>query len=155
MITFPNKFDNAQADTRILDKLTTESEISGLLNLALAGLKRLMNTHHYSREPSPDEIAERYQKASDSIFAFVDDICESSPTHWISKANLYEAFVKYCDAQNLSRLGKEAFGRKLKDASNVHVKSRQRRVDGVITWGWEGIQVIKKQEQEQDIDMEV
>jgi len=153
MINFPNKFEEDKADIEILDKLITERELSGLFNIALKGLKRLLNRHRYSYEPSPDEIAEKYRKSADVTYAFIEDVCESNPDTWISKDDLYDAFTSYCSKQNLAHLGKEAFGRKLKDASNVHVKSRQRRVDGVITWGWEGIQVIKKQEQ--DIDMEV
>ncbi len=153
MINLPNKFEGDKADTQILDKLTTTSELSGLLNVALQGLERLLSTHHYSYEPSPDETAERYRKASDSVFSFVEDECESATDAWISKSALHETFTEYCDKHNLSRLGKEAFGRALKDTTNVKVESRKRRIDGVITWGWEGIRLAGKEESE--IDMEV
>lgn len=153
MINLPNKFEGNKADRKILDKLITKGEISGLLNVALDGLKRLLNQHHYSYEPSPDEVAEKYRKSSDAIFAFVDDECESASDAWISKVILHDAFLDYCDKNNLSRLGKEAFGRMLKDTPNAHVESRKRRIDGVITWGWEGIRLA--QEKEPEIDMEV
>jgi putative DNA primase/helicase len=42
MIDFPNKFEGIQADKQILQKLATESELSGLFNVALQGLKRLL-----------------------------------------------------------------------------------------------------------------
>ncbi|GAI75240.1 unnamed protein product, partial [marine sediment metagenome] len=67
MINLPHKFEADKADTEILDKLTTEDELSGLLNVALRSLKRLLQQHRYSYEPSPDEIAARYRKASDSV----------------------------------------------------------------------------------------
>ena len=153
MINFPNKFDGDKADTGILDKLTTKKELSGLLNVAQVGLKRLLQHHRYSYEPSPDEIAERYRKSADSTFAFVEDKCRSAPDAWISKAALHNAFTEYCDKENLSRIGKEAFGRALKDTTNARVESRKRRIDGVITWGWEGIQLAE--EEEPNIDMEV
>ena len=152
MIGFPNKFEGDKADIKILDKLTTPVELSGLLNLALDGLKRLLKNHHYSYEPTPDEVAEKYRKSSDEIFAFVEDECESADDAWVSKAALYDAFINYCDQNNLLRLGKEAFGRGLKNTPNAHAKSQRRRIDGVITWGWEGIQLIKE---EPEIDMEV
>jgi len=154
MINLPNKFEDDKADTEILDKLINKSELSGLLNIALQGLKRLLSRHRYSYESSPNEIAERYRKSADVTFAFVEDICERDPDGWISKDDLYETFTNYCRNHNLSPLGKEAFGRALKNASNVHVKSRQRRIEGTVTWGWEGIQLIEKGE-EQEIDMEV
>lgn len=153
MINLPNKFEGDKADRKILDKLTTKSELSGLFNVALDGLKRLLNQHHYSYEPSPDEVAEKYRKSSDAIFAFVDDECESASDAWISKTILHDAFLDYCDKNNLSRLGKEAFGRMLKDTPNAHVESRKRRIGGVMTWGWEGIRLAG--EKEPEIDMEV
>jgi P4 family phage/plasmid primase-like protien len=153
MINFPNKFEGDQADIAILDRLTSESETSGLLNIALKGLKRLLSRHRYSYQPSPDEVAEKYRKSANVTFAFVEDMCEPDPNTWISKDNLYDAFANYCKKQNFSPLGKESFGRSLKNVNNAHVKSRQRRVDGVTTWGWEGIRLI--QATEEDIDMEV
>lgn len=153
MINLPNKFEGGKADRKILDKLTTKRELSGLLNVALDGLKRLLNQHHYSYEPSPDEVAERYRKSSDETFAFVEDECETAPDAWVSKTVLYAAFINYCDQNNLSHLGKEAFGRMLKNTPNAHVESRKRRIDGAITWGWEGIKLTE--EKEPEIDMEV
>jgi len=153
MINFSNKFDGDKADVAILDKLTNESELSGLLNIALKGLKRLLNRHRYSYEPSPDEVAEKYRKSANVTFAFIENMCEPDADAWISKDDLYDAFANYCNKQNLSPLGKESFGRTLKDVNNAHVKSRQRRVDGVKAWGWEGIRLTETKEQ--DIDMEV
>lgn len=153
MINCPNKFEGDNADTEILNKLTTKSELTGLLNIALQALKRLINKHHYSHELSPDEVAERYRKSSGTVFAFVEDECESAADAWIPKSVLYTAFIKYCDNHNLSRLGNIAFGRVLKNTTNAHVESQQRRVDGQITWGWKGIRLVE--EENPEIDMEV
>ncbi len=153
MIDFPNKFEGPEADTEVLYKLTTKDEISGLLNIALLGLKKLFDKHHYSHEPAPEEVAERYQKSSGAVFAFIEDKCETSPNAWISKSAFYDGFIEYCDKQNIPRIGKEAFGRQLKNAKNAHTESRQRRIDGQPIWGWEGIQLLK--EEEPEIDMEV
>ena len=153
MINFSNKFNGSTADIAILDKLTNESELSGLLNIALKGLKRLLNRHRYSYEQSPDEVAEKYRKSANVTFAFIENMCEPAADAWISKDELYDAFANYCNKHDLSPLGKESFGRTLKDVNNAHVKSRQRRVDGVKAWGWEGIRLTEAKEQ--DIDMEV
>ncbi|GAI60708.1 unnamed protein product [marine sediment metagenome] len=153
MINLPHKFEADKADTEILDKLTTENELSGLLNVALRSLKRLLHQHRYSYEPSADEIAARYRKASDSVFSFIEDKCESVSDAWISKSALHEVFTEYCDKNNLSQLGKEAFGRALKDTTNIHIESRRRRIDGVITWGWEGIQLTEEEELEIDVEV--
>lgn len=156
MLDFPNKFEGDKADKKILDKLTTKEELSGFLNIALQGLKRLLPRMEYSYKPTPDEVAERYQRSSDSVFAFVEDKCKSGPDFWVSKSDLYDAFVTYCDEQKLSRLGKEAFGRRLKNTTSVHVKASQRRIKGEQTWGWDGVGLLEEREGiEEDIDMEV
>ena len=151
MIDFPNKFEGIQADKQILQKLATESELSGLFNVALQGLKRLLSQQGYSYRPSPDEIATRYLKAADPIYAFVEDKCEASSLAWISKDQLYDAFLSYCDEQNIPRIGKESFGRAIKNATNVHVANQRRRIEGEEVYGWRGIQL----KEEQEIDMEV
>jgi P4 family phage/plasmid primase-like protien len=147
-INLPNKFQGGKADKQLLRKLTPKSELSGLLNIALRGLKRLLSQSEFSYELTPDEIAEWHQKASDSIYAFVEDICEANSAAWISKDALYEAFLKYCDKQNIPRIGKESFGRALKNAKNVHVMSQRSGPRGVQVHGWGGIKL-------KGIDMEV
>lgn len=139
IIDFPNKFEGPQADTRILEKLTTKEELGGLLNVALQGLKRLLSQHSYSYQPTPDEVATRYLKAADSVYAFVEDVCEVDSDAWISKEGLYDAFCAYCRAGNIPLKGKGGFGRALKDATNVHITERKHRIEGEETRGWGGI----------------
>jgi len=141
IIDFPNKFEGSQADTGILGKLTTEEELAGLLNVALQGLKRLLSQHSYSYQPSPDEVATKYLKAADPVYAFIEDVCEVDPDAWVSKDDLYDAFCTYCRGENISAKGKEAFGRALKNVTNVHVTERKRRIEGKEIRGWGGINV--------------
>jgi len=152
-INFPNKFEGGKADKRLIQKLTQKSELSGLLNIALQGLERLLNKQGYSYEASPDEIAEWHQRASDPLYAFIEDVCETSDLAWISKDELYDAFIDYCDKQNIPRIGKESFGRALKNAKNVHATFQRRGPRGAQTTGWTGIQL--REQGEKEIDMEV
>ena len=151
-INFPNKFEGSRADKRLLQKLTKKEELKGLLNIALQGLKRLVNLQGYSHELSPDEIAEWHLKASDPIYAFVEDMCETDKEAWISKDDLYGAFLDFCDKQNIPRIGKESFGRALKNAKNVNVTSQKTGPRGAQVHGWKGVRL---KEIEKEIDMEV
>ncbi|MFH0768344.1 MAG: phage/plasmid primase, P4 family [Chloroflexota bacterium] len=148
-INFPNKFEGAKADKRLLQKLTKKEELSGLLNMALGGLERLLNLQSYSHELSPDEIAEWHQRVSDPIYAFVEDVCEINADAWISKDDLYDAFVGYCNKQNVPKIGIESFGRTLKNAKNVHVIFKRQGPRGAQKTGWKGIQ-LKGEEKEED-----
>lgn len=158
-VNFPNKFEGSQADKRLLQKLIKKEELSGLLNIALQGLKRLLNQQEYSHELSPDEIAEWHQRMSDPIYAFVEDSCEPDPEAWTAKDELYDIFIKYCEKQNIPRIGKESFGRALKDAKNVHVIFQRRGPRGAQETGWKGIRPAEKEkeekEKEEKIDMNI
>ncbi|MBA7689591.1 hypothetical protein ES703_98099 [subsurface metagenome] len=151
-INLPNKFDGRKADKRLLRKLIKKEELSGLLNIALKGLGRLLDLQGYSHELSPDEIAEWHLKASNPIYAFVEDICESDKEAWTPKNDIYEAFLVYCDNQNIPHIGKESFGRGLKNAKNVNVMSQRAGPRGAQIHGWSGVRL---KEMEKEIDMEV
>ncbi|GAI98559.1 unnamed protein product, partial [marine sediment metagenome] len=151
-INFPNKFEGRKADKRLLRKLTKKSELSGLLNIALQGLERLLNKQEYSYELSPEEIAEWHLRLSDPLYAFAEDVCEADSEAWISKDELYGAFINYCDEKNIPRIGKESFGRALRNAKNANVTSQKRGPRGAQIQGWARIQLKKLEE---DIDMEV
>lgn len=143
LVNFPNKFIGDKCDKLILAKITSQEELSGLLNLALQGLNRLFRNGDFSYTPDPDQVAEIYRKQSDPIYAFIDEMCESNPAGWESKEDLYKAFVAYCDNEHISKLGKESFGRQLKNVPNVHVIACQHTIDDERVWGWKGVKIKK------------
>jgi len=150
-LNLPNKFEGRQADKRLLLKLINKEELSGLLNIALGRLERLLNLQSYSHELSPDEVAEWHQRISDPIFAFVEDRCEPNSEAWLAKDELYKAFIDYCVKKNIPRIGFETFGRELKNSKSIHVTFQRRGARGAQKTGWLGIQLKK----EEEIDMEV
>ena len=125
----------------LLGKLTSEGELSGLLNIALQGLARLQGNGKFSYAACPSEVAETYLKASDPIYGFIEDKCVADPVVWTSKDELYEEFIQYCRSQNIPMIGKESFGRALKNATNIQVKSQRILLDGERVTGWRGIEL--------------
>ena len=70
IITFPNQYLN-NPDRKLLSKLTTDNELSGLLNYALIGLKRLLEKGDFSNPSSTEEVREEYIRKSDSVGSFI------------------------------------------------------------------------------------
>jgi len=89
IIVFPNVFTGEDADPQILDKLTTEEELSGLLNLALTGLKRLLKNGVFSHSKTTEEIKEDYIRKSSPIAAFAMDCLETDSDAFIVKKELF------------------------------------------------------------------
>lgn len=94
IINFPNKFEGENANTNLLNELTTPEELSGFLKLALKGLKRLLENESFSYELTTDQIRDYYLLKSDSIYAFIRSCVEVDANAAVQKELFYNA---YCD----------------------------------------------------------
>ena len=141
IIDFPNTFPDDTADKHLLDKLTTEAELSGLLNLALKRLQGLLTNGGFSYDKTVDDIAERYTILSSPILSFVDDQCELDSNATIDKQILYDAFVQYCQDGKIPPISKESFGRNLKNSPSLHIGTTRSSSDGHRAYCWHGIKI--------------
>ena len=114
IFNFPNSFEENKKDTKknILDKLTTEEELSGLLNWAIEGLKRLLKNQQFTINKSTGEIREEYIRQSDSIGAFILDMIVECPGQHIVKRVLYESYVDYCRKRAYDMVAENTFHRR-------------------------------------------
>ncbi len=71
ILEFLNTFDGKKADKHLLEKLTRPEELSGLLNYALVGLKRLLEQADFSVNETVEQMRKQYIKRSDSVKAFI------------------------------------------------------------------------------------
>ena len=136
LIDFPNKFTEDKADKNLLSKLTTESELSGLLNLALAYLSTLKGDGHFAYHKSIEEVRRDYLLKTDPAIIFVKERCIEVSDNWISKEDMYQYFVIFCKDMNRPAPGKNAFGSRLKSYDVVSEKQE--------AWGehgWVGLKL--------------
>lgn len=109
IVNFPHQFTGDRADKRLLEKLTTPGELSGFLNLALAGLRRLLKQGDFSNAKTIEETREEYKRKASPVYAFVSDCCEVDSTAWVSKDDLYASFLEYCRVKKIPALSRETF----------------------------------------------
>jgi len=113
IVVFPNTFTSDKADPQILDKITTPEELSGLLNLALAALKRLLERGRFSYSKTTEEIRADYTRKSSPIGAFVMDCLNVDPDAFIPKQDLYNVFAEYCRVRKIPCVTKDTFFKNL------------------------------------------
>jgi phage/plasmid-associated DNA primase len=96
-------FLGPEADIHLLDKLTTPEELSGLLNYALEGLKRLLTQGRFSSSNTIEQTRLQYIRTSDSCMAFIEETTEIDiePDAYIADDVLYAAYVTYCRTNRL------------------------------------------------------
>ncbi len=83
-------------DDKILDKITTPEELSGLLNNFLDGLDRLNKNKRFSSSRGTDEIKNTWIRKANSFVAFCMDMIEEDYDSRISKKNLRKEYSRYC-----------------------------------------------------------
>jgi len=128
LIDFPYKFTGSDADPNITDKLVTEEQMSGLLNVALDALKGLLENNQFYRSKGTEEIREDYRRRSNPVGAFVMDRIEKDPQSTVTKKGVYERYREYCMERELPVEDPSVFGRKLK--KEVEVSDTRKKIDG-------------------------
>jgi len=105
------------ADPFILKKITTPQELSGVLNWALAGLKRLIDHgFKFTSETIPEETGEEMQKMIDPVKSFLDDEVEATNNmdDYVLKESLYNRYAAYCRRKKLPMVTNNTFFRRLR-----------------------------------------
>ena len=110
LLEFPYKFVTQQTYDRadetervmwkimnpeIIEKITTPEELSGLLNVALDGLDRLLERKDFSYSKSTSQVKDLWIRKSDSFTAFCYDHLIESAEGKIDKKLLRKVYHKY------------------------------------------------------------
>lgn len=98
-------------DRFILDKLTTNKELSGLLNWSVEGLQRLLKNENFSYSETTEQVKLRYLRNSNSALAFVYEyLHEVDSKHtmdkWVLYENMYNYYQGYCERHSIYKLSK-------------------------------------------------
>jgi putative DNA primase/helicase len=115
ILEFEKVFDEADRDTKLIDKLATPEELSGLLNLALIGLKKLRNDNGF-KDISVEKVRKKYEEKSNTVKAFLDSDCMidiSDPLCDVLTTDMYAAYCKFCKDNNERSVDMSVFGKQL------------------------------------------
>ncbi|MCI4317159.1 MAG: phage/plasmid primase, P4 family [Thermoplasmata archaeon] len=133
----------------LLDRL--KSELSGVLNFALAGLSELIADGGFKSTRTTESLALDWKQKADPIFWFVNACVERDPGGWISKPDLYEAYTQFCEPRGCSYRKLEVFG-KLLPTQAPWTRTERRSVLGKSVHGWAGIR-LRPEVKEADPDL--
>lgn len=99
-------------DPDIDEKLSTDNAKSYLLNLALAGVERILKNGDLSKSETIDDVTRQYFVQSDSVIAFLE---EHDINEKVTK-DAYRMYVAYCEEHGLTAVGNTEFGRRVRSA---------------------------------------
>jgi len=138
IIPFNHFFTGKADDKDKLKKISAQGELSGMLNLALAGLKRLLENGDYTGAKSIEETRQLYIKSSDSCKAFVEEKLEESedPKDYIVTEALYQSYVTYCKENRLPKTElKPSLANAIRQTFPNTELVRQ-RIEDKLSWAW-------------------
>lgn len=98
ILQFNRYFIGTKADIKLLEKLVTPQELSGLLNFALQGLERLLKQGQFSNAPSIEETRAQYIRTADSCQSFIEEQTEIdlNDNVYIPDDIFYQTYITYC-----------------------------------------------------------
>ena len=120
--------DNApdKPDRELKNKL--ENEILYLINISIKAYKQALERGYiYESENTKRMVAELYSD-SDSLQAFLDECTRAEKNDRVSKSQLYQEYLTFCDVEGREPLAKHSFNRKMRSKGFAEYKS------GVDSW---------------------
>jgi P4 family phage/plasmid primase-like protien len=143
ILHFEKTFTDGHKDTGLIRKLTTPEELSGLLNLALVGLKQLEKEGGF-RDIAVEDIKKDYERKSNTVKAFLQDMCVidlQAPDYLTLSAEVYDEYLEYCKQRKERPLDANVLGMKLKEAG---IEKERYRTGGPREYYYIGIKLLSE-----------
>jgi len=114
-VSADNVVPKEEQDRNLIEKLTTSEELSGLLNLAISGYKRLIKNNDFSNAKTPEETKFLMVQNGNSLARFSSEVLIQEDGKKIDKETMYQVYCKWCmnHKPQLSPDTKEKLGRNL------------------------------------------
>jgi len=123
-------------DEGIINKITTQEELNGLLNKALDALDGMIKNRGFSSSQGTDEVKNMWIRKSDSFSAFCIDLVEEDYDGKVTKKDLRKTYNTYCKISGLHGCSDKAIKATLEDRFGA-VEFQEHMGDRI----WEGIKL--------------
>jgi putative DNA primase/helicase len=128
-------------DNEIIEKITTEDEMSGLLNWALQGFERLNNNGKFSYKYTPEEVKTLWIMKSDSFSAFFLTYLEHDYDGKVKKNDIRKYYADFCRKNKLRAMSDKMIKRKMQDEGVI---DDEQRVGTTSESFWVGVKIKDK-----------
>ena len=150
IINFTQQFLGDREDIYLLDKLTTEKELSELFHVLV---NRMPNVLENGIRKTTSEVMEstydKYMRGANPIRYFVERVLENDSSSKVKKMEMYGSFEEFCNSNGLALESDQSFSRKLsKDFGYKYKMYRDK--NGDRNYYWIGVKVTDWKSKELD-----
>jgi P4 family phage/plasmid primase-like protien len=125
--------------------LTTDEERSGLFNLAILALERLLVNGQFSNRLDAMDTKREMMRSGSSIAQFVADCVSAEPGADITKADMYNLYTTFCASRKVATETMDMFGKRFlfqcPEASEGLIYDPEKPKAARVR-GWRNIRVI-------------
>jgi phage/plasmid-associated DNA primase len=132
-------FNDEKADTRIIEKITTPEELSGIFNWAIIGYNRLITQMKLTEGKSAKETREIYLEMSDPVNAFYNEMIEEDSEAITIKNEIWRHYGEFCINKGFITLAENKFFSELK--KRVYVQDTQITRNKARIRAWKGLRL--------------
>lgn len=93
----PTKPHERHRDPDILEKITTQAELSGLLNALIRIAPEVIRTKTIYRKEDGQKVADDYDLRASTVESFWERFCEVTDEEDLSSAWLYQKYFQFCE----------------------------------------------------------
>jgi len=127
-------------DETLPKRLTSEDELSGILNLVLyIFLPAMLKKNKFHDSKTAAEVKLEYSLSADTALAYVQAKLEANPDSQMLADEIYNDYVEWCSSEGITSVSKESFGNTLLNRSGMIVQKRRRQEEGIQRYHYVGI----------------
>jgi putative DNA primase/helicase len=144
VLPFGRRFEGADVDPHLLDKLTAREELEGLLVQAVSGLMDLMERGRFDLPPLVLAANEEYRSKIDTVATFVDEACELGLQYTVTRQVLYEGYREWCRRNGRMPTAQTEFSPRLRQLLRREIAAGQieeGKLGAKAVRGWKGLQI--------------
>lgn len=108
-ITIPEDKQDKELANKIIN-----SELSGVFNWILSGLERVLKQKKFSKCLAVDNARSDYEKQSDSVKMFIDELEYKTSTDYTTISELYRQYKDFCIEDGFYKVNKSNFMKRLR-----------------------------------------
>jgi len=121
------------------NELTTEEELSGILNLLIVTAKRLLKNGKFTYEQSVEQLQKEWKEKTDHFDSFFETRVNKDVNEEVTKSTLYEFYKKWCTENKIVSKSEREFNSRVKKIENV--LDDRVKIKGKTTVVWKGIKL--------------
>jgi putative DNA primase/helicase len=144
VIPFTRTFTGENRDPDLRAKLVCE--LSGILNRALKGLRRLYEQKEFTVPQAVKDALGNYERQNDSLATFIEEAVDRGPTFSVTKQRFYRCYCRWCDLYRLRPVSQKELSPRLyklvPELDEARLDGRGVRVNKG-PWRWIGIKPIE------------